>query len=185
MGRTAATAVSSSTFPSSPSPEPVEDVIILSACNNYSAPLNQAHIKKILQRALVRHRTDARHHVHLVFASKLAVKPLADKSSSWETWKAKNAAGVHLQVARLVVARDEAVDGLPSVSLSMANLSATIPLPHAGCPCDLLVLFIAVEDWLYVLQPTMSKQVLSALALEPNEENDETTSPALKKARKG
>ena len=182
---TAATAVSSSTFPSSPSSEPVEDVMVLSACNNYSAPLNQAHIKKILQRAVVRHRNDARHHVHLVFASKLGAKPY--KSSSWETWKAKNATNVHLQVARLVVARDEAVDGLPSVSLSMANLSATMPRPHAGCMCDLLVLFIAVEDWLSVLQPTMlSKQVQStSTPAESDEEEDETTTPASKKARKG
>lgn len=59
-----------------------------------------------------------------------------------------HATGVALQVARVVVSRD--VHG--ALSLSLANLSATMPGPQVGCPCTLLVLFIAVEEWLSVLQ---------------------------------
>eukprot|EP01033_Poteriospumella_lacustris_P014810 gene14810-10590_t len=127
--------------------DPNETVVVLGECKNHSRPLNADDIGRILMRALARHRADAHHRVHVAFASSLAGKPFT-KRSSWDSWKTTYATGVALQVARVVVSRD--MHG--ALSLSLANLSATMPGPQAGCPCTLLVLFVAVEEWLCVLR---------------------------------
>ena len=127
--------------------DPNETVVFLGECQHDWQPLDKNDIGRILRRAVARHRADAHHCVHVAFASRLAGKPFT-KPLSWDTWKTTNATGVALQVARVVVSRD--MHG--ALSLSLANLSATMPGPQAGCPCDLLVLFIAVEEWLSVLR---------------------------------
>eukprot|EP01033_Poteriospumella_lacustris_P003136 gene3136-2309_t len=127
--------------------DPIETVVVLGECQHDWQPLDKNDIGRILRRALARHRADAHHCVHVAFASRLVGKPFT-KPSSWDTWKTTNATGVELQVARVVVSRD--MHG--ALSLSLSNLSATMPGPQAGCPYTLLVLFIAVEEWLSVLQ---------------------------------
>lgn len=109
-------------------------------------------------------------------------------NKAWQTWTETNANDLHLQIARLVVARDSSSYGQP-LRLSLAPLSKTVPGPQIDSPCDLLVLFVAVEDWLYVLQPTVSKVVRKALALVDDDIVDRlpTTAeeePSLKKQRK-
>ena len=127
--------------------DPIETVVVLGECQHDWQPLDKNDIERTLRRALFRRHTDAHHRVHVAFASSLAANPFA-KRSSWDTWKVTHATGVELQVARVVVSRD--MHG--ALSLSLANLSATMPGPQVGCPCTLLVLFIAVEEWLCVLQ---------------------------------
>lgn len=83
--------------------------------------------------------------MHLVFER--ALSPSVLETSSWAQWKKTNADVVHLEVARRALSRDAQQAGRPSsLRLSLANLSTKVPHPKRSLVCDLLVLFIPVEN---------------------------------------
>lgn len=113
-------------------------------------------------RALTRHRDNAHHRVHLVFAS--ALSPGMFENTSWAQWKEIHAGGVHLEVAQVVLSPNAQSVDRPSLRLSLADLSRKVPRPQNTLACDLLVLFIPVESWLYKLNP--SKRPVAATGEE-------------------
>lgn len=172
----ASAAASTASEPPVSPPCPPEAILMLGECRNDDDPLQNQMVEAVLLRALARHRDDAHHRVHLVFASNLSHALFA--KSSWTSWKKKHAKGVHLEVARVDILHSVTREG-PSLHLSLANVSSTIPCPQGEDPCDLLVLFVPVESWLNTLAQRATKQAQTARS-----EGDATASTSASKRRR-